>query len=156
MKLRATLSFLLAEAGYRMGRELNPDDHNLIREAEFLILKRAEYGRHHVACAIKTTDGQIFLGLHLSANIGVGSICAEMAAIAEAQKFEYKLIEKIVAVRHTFQSEKSIEVVSPCGQCRQFILEYGPEAMVIVNTTKGLVLTRIQDLLPLPFYRRQR
>lgn len=135
---------------------LSSEDRDLVDAATALIRHRAEYGHHHIACALRTTDGQQFLGLHISSNIGRGSICAEAAAIAAALKQGPIIIEEIVAVRHTFISEQDIEVIPPCGQCRELILEYGPNAFVILKTSSGLVRVHISELFPIPFLRRKR
>jgi len=135
---------------------LSREDEALISAANSLILKRGEYGRHHIACALRTGKGQQVIGLHISANVGVGSICAEGAAIAEAIKYEPNTIERIVSVRHTFATEHSTEIVQPCGRCREVILEYGPDAFVIMSTLGGYSLVEIARLLPLPFYRLKR
>lgn len=131
---------------------LSPEDEALVSAANALILRRAEYGHHHIACALRTIGGKQFLGLHISSNIGVGSICAEAAAIAESLKEGSPAIERIVAVRHTFASKESIEVVPPCGRCRELILEYGPNAFVIVKGPLGPVLVHIAQLLPMSFH----
>ena len=134
---------------------LSSGDRDLVNAATALIRHRAEYGHHHIACALRTTDGQRFLGLHISANIGRGSICAEAATIAEALKQGPIIVERIVSVRHTFISEQDIEVIPPCGQCRELILEYGPNAFVILKISSGLVRVHISELLPIPFLRRK-
>lgn len=135
---------------------LNSQDEELVKVATSLIIRRAEYGRHHIACALRTTDGQQVMGLHVSANIGCGSICAEAAAIAELLKKGPAVIERIVAVRHKFTSENSIEIIPPCGQCLERILEHGPNALIIINISSQPVLIPITQLLPIPFHRRKR
>lgn len=135
---------------------LSPEDRQLIKAATALILRRAEYNRHHIACALRTSNQQQFLGLHISANIGRGSICAEAAAIAEALKQGPIEIDRIVAVRHTFVSEQDTEVIPPCGQCRELILEYGQNAFVIIKISSNLKMVPISELLPEPFHRRKR
>ena len=135
---------------------LSLEDQELVEAASSLIVRRAEYGQHHVASALRTVSGKQFLGLHLSANFGVGSICAEAAAIAEALKQEACEIDRIVSVRHTFAPGQATEVVPPCGRCRELIFEHGPNAFVIVSVTSTLVLVSIAQLLPLPFRRMRK
>lgn len=134
--------------------EITPEDREIVNAAISLIRRRGEQRRHHIAAALKTTNGQQFLGLHISANIGATSICAEAAAIAEALKHGPMTIDRIVAVRHTFNSMENIEIVSPCGRCRELIYEYGPNACVILSDASISFLLPIADLLPFPFHRR--
>lgn len=135
---------------------LTAEDQDLVETATSLIVDRGEYGRHHIASALKTNSGEKIVGLHLSANIGVSSICAEAAAIAEALRRSPTTIEKIVSVRHTFLASPVTEIVQPCGRCRELILEYGSEALVIVDVAGEVICVRITDLFPLPFHRRTR
>lgn len=143
---------------FAMLRDPTPrlQDKRLVKAAVALVLRRGEYGRHHVACALRTMDGRLVLGLHISANVGVGSICAESAAIAESLKARQTEIAKIVAIRRTFISQPATEIVPPCGRCRELIYEYGPNAGVIlpapINEFKVLPIT---DLLPMPFHRQR-
>jgi len=134
---------------------LGPKERDLIQIASSLILKRGEYGRHHVACALLTTADTCFSGLHISSNYGAGSICAEAVAIAESQRLGPNTLNRIVSVRHTFDSQQGIEIVPPCGSCRQIILEYGPHAQVILDVGLEPVLVPIEQLLPIPFCRRR-
>jgi len=129
------------------------DDLALIEHARLLILRKGKLGQHHVAAALRLTTGEVFTGLHVSVNLGVGSICAEAAAIAEALKSGEIEISTIVAVRHTFNHGK-IEIVPPCGHCRQLILEYGHSAQVLLSLEGELTKVPICDLLPFPFKRR--
>lgn len=135
--------------------QLSLEDEEILNAATELINRRAEYGHHHIACALRTSNGQTFLGLHVSANIGKGSVCAEAAAIADALKNEPATVERIVSVRYQFKSEPHIEVVPPCGQCCELILEHGPHSLVIVRVSSKLVLVPISQLLPVPFHRRR-
>jgi cytidine deaminase len=40
----------------------------------------------------------------------------------------------------------------PCGNCRQLLLDYAPDAMVILNYKNKLVKVKVTDLLPSPYH----
>jgi cytidine deaminase len=127
----------------------------LLAIASDRIRRRAVSGRHHVACALMTSTGAIFEGLHLSARTGVGSICAEAVAIGQSQILGTTSVARIVSVRATFQQPGETEVVPPCGACRERILDFGPEALVLTPLRDELRWTPIQALLPTPFRRNR-
>jgi cytidine deaminase len=64
-------------------------------------------------------------------------------------------IECAVAVRHPKPDEsvREIAVVSPCGACRENILDFDAAAFVIVDTPTGLRRVPVRSLLPLPYRR---
>jgi cytidine deaminase len=51
-------------------------------------------------------------------------------------------IAEIVAVDH------GGNVVSPCGMCRELILDYSPEAVAIIPGAQHLVAIPVAQLLP--------
>lgn len=93
-------------------------------------------------------------GLHLSANIGVSSVCAEAAAIAALAKMRGAKIESVVSVRWDFLEGRA-EIVPPCGRCRELIAEYGPCARVILDGGGVPISVPIGELIPRPFVRRR-
>lgn len=83
------------------------------------------------------------------------SICAEAVALGRLLMDGDGTIECAVAVRHPKPDEavQEITVVSPCGACRENLLDYDPAAQVIVNTSAGLQKIWIRDMLPRPYQR---
>ncbi len=44
------------------------------------------------------------------------------------------------------------EPVAPCGLCRQVLVEFNPDCLVLMANTAGLIqLANLKDLLPLAF-----
>src|SRR5712692_1116586 len=134
---------------------LSPSDEQLIEVATALIATRGEVGRHHIASALLTADGRTFKGLHISAVVGTCSICAEAVAIGQAQLEGPASIKTIVSVRKNFDESDEYEIVSPCGLCRERILQFGPNARVLVTGEAGVTASAIKDLLPNAFMRRK-
>ncbi len=107
---------------------------------------------HTVAAAIRGTDGRIWTGLHLGTTVGRLQICAEPIALGRALLEGDGTVATVVAVRHPKPDEldQDIAVVSPCGACRELILDYAPDARIILPG--GRVLGA-RDLLPYPYRR---
>lgn len=110
---------------------------------------------HTVAAAIRSSDGRIWTGLHIHTTVGRLAVCAEAIALGRAILEGDGTIETAVAIRHPKPEEEDRElaVVSPCGGCREMILDHAPKAMVIVRDANGLIKLPIRTLLPLPYRR---
>ena len=134
---------------------LSPDDRALIEAASALIRKRYAVGRHHIAAALRTRSGRIFTGLHLDTYVGRASVCAEAVAVGKALAADDRDIVAIVSVRHPRPREanKEIQVVSPCGTCRELLADFAPDCTVIVPVNGGLGRVSIAELLPNKYYR---
>ncbi len=66
-----------------------------------------------VSCALVTEEGNLYTGICLSMNCGVG-FCAEHSAIAAMLLRRETVIKKIVAVNRN-------NILSPCGRCRELM-----------------------------------
>ncbi len=134
---------------------LTPADHDLIEAARAVLLKHYRPFWHTVAAAIRSRDGRIWTGIHLGATVGRLSICAEAIALGRAVMDGDGTIELAVAVRHPKPDEsvREIAVVPPCGACRENLIDFDPDAGVIVNTVVGMRRVAVARLLPLPYRR---
>jgi len=104
----------------------------------------APYSKNRVGAALLTHRGNIFAGVNVeNASYGL-TICAERAAIlaAVAQEGEAMRIRALAVV-----NEKNTPF-SPCGACRQVILEFGPQAVVFFRGRDGLKEVPAEELLP--------
>ncbi len=106
----------------------------------------APYSRFRVGAAVRASDGRVFAGCNVeNASYGL-SICAERVAIFNA-------------VAHGAREIRALAVctdapapATPCGACRQVIAEFADDAAIaLANTGGALVITSINELLPLPF-----
>ncbi len=134
---------------------LRPADHELIDAAKAVLLRHYRPFWHTVAAALRSRDGRIWTGIHLGATVGRLSICAEAIALGRLVMEGDGTIECAVAVRHPKPDEsiRDIAVVSPCGACRENLLDYDRDTAVIVSTADGLKRVPIRTLLPLPYQR---
>jgi len=133
--------------------KITREDQQLIDHATQLITKHYCYGKHHVACAVRTKSGNIYGGLHLKAKVGPATVCAEPTAMSAAFTDGQEIITTIVAVKHpnpddTYSKPK---VISPCGVCRELIADYNTDTLVIYPHDSHIEKCPISQLLPHKF-----
>jgi len=104
------------------------------------------YSKFSVGAAVLTKDGKIYTGCNVE-NAAYGlTICAETVAVAKAVSEGSKDITAVAVVADT------ADVCRPCGSCRQFILEFGDEILIIMGNLKGDMETKnIKELVPFAF-----
>ncbi|WNB91137.1 cytidine deaminase [Bacillus sp. NEB1478] len=131
-------------------KELNYEDHELIRAAEEVIVKNYVYGKHHIGAAIRTKSGKIYAAVHLEANVGRIAVCGEAVALGKAISEGDHEFETIVAVAHPHPHEdiEKCWVVTPCGMCRELISDYGKDAQVIIPYYGEIMKCTVMELLP--------
>jgi len=106
------------------------------------------YSKFPVGAAVLTSTGKIITGANFE-SVAHDSICAEQAALAAANAAGETDLKAIAVA--------SADSITPCGQCRQFLLEavkrQGHDIEVIdYNTTDDSVVTaNAQELLPKAF-----
>ena len=97
---------------------------------------------HTVGCALLCRNGKIYKGVNCD---GIHGSCAEYITVGTAISDGEREFDTIVAVHDKAPNC----VVSPCGNCRQMMLEYCPDIKVIVNDENGeLIKVTARDLLP--------
>ena len=106
----------------------------------------APYSKFKVGAAVLADNNNIFTGCNVE-NVSYGlTICAERIAISKAISEGCKKIKAIAVIADTK------EPVSPCGACRQFIMEFNPDTLVIMGTLdRKIYTTTIKELLPYNF-----
>ena len=133
--------------------ELLKEDYTLIRMAKDIIKKHYCYGKHHVGVALKTKSGHIYTAIHVKANVGRVSVCAEAVAIGMALANGDTAFDTIVAVKHPKPEleDQEPQVVSPCGLCRELISDYDATTKVIYIDNSLIKKDEIGFLLPAKF-----
>ena len=101
----------------------------------------APYSNFSVGAALLARSGRIYTGSNVeNASYGL-SVCAERVAVFKAVSEGEREFEAIAVVTENG--------VTPCGACRQVLIEFGDDIQVIVADTAGhrraFALT---DLLP--------
>ena len=121
----------------------------LLEQARSIMRLRGKPEWHTVGCAMRTRAGRVFSAVHLEAYVGRVAVCAEAIAIGMGAAEGDTTIAEIVAVDH------SGKVVSPCGMCRELILDYSPGALAIVPSADELVAVPVAELLPSKYHRAE-
>ncbi|CAI2351573.1 unnamed protein product [Caenorhabditis sp. 36 PRJEB53466] len=122
------------------------DDQLLKKAIEAKANAHCEYSKFPVGAAVLTEDGNVFLGCNVENASYGGTICAERSAIVSAVSNGYKKFRAIAVVTDL------TEPASPCGLCRQFLVEFGDYKVIVGSATSTkTILTTTRDLLPFAF-----
>jgi cytidine deaminase len=121
----------------------------------------APYSRFSVGCAIESLDGEVVVGSNMENACYRLGVCAEVAALSAAvQMFGLERILRIAVAGGHLGEGGALDgkmTVTPCGGCRQSILEAahvaGRDLEVICASGDGTSIEtkRISELLPLGF-----
>ncbi|SFK99962.1 cytidine deaminase [Halogranum rubrum] len=128
---------------------LTEDDEALVEEARRVVTENYVHSRHYVGSAVRTKSGDVYSAVHIEANVGRASVCAEPIALGTAVSDGAHDIDVIASVRHPGPDEgDEIPVVSPCGVCRELISDLDEDITVIYDHDGEVKKTRAVDLLP--------
>ena len=113
----------------------------------------APYSNFHVGCAIESVDGEVVTGANMENACYRLGLCAEQSALTTAQHaFGLNKIARIAVV-----GGRGDMVCTPCGGCRQAILEAaqlsGQDVEIICGSGDGSATERYQigELIPFGF-----
>ncbi|OPZ31412.1 MAG: Blasticidin-S deaminase [Lentisphaerae bacterium ADurb.BinA184] len=123
--------------------ELDAVDRRLIRAASEVLARNYRDPRHTVGAAVLCASGRIYAGVNVE-SCGYGP-CAEPIAIGRAISDGEREITCIVAVGGATPPHK---VMSPCGNCRQLIIDYAPDCWVILTHKGRARKVKAGDLIP--------
>ncbi len=99
---------------------------------------------HTVGSALRCKSGKIYLGVNV---YSVHGICAEQVALGAAITNGEREFETIVAI-----NGENNKVISPCGNCRQMLVDYMPMCNVIIEDNNQLIKVRAKDLIPYAYH----
>ena len=110
----------------------------------------APYSKFHVGCAIESVDGEVVTGANMENACYRLGICAEQSALTAAQHlFGLDKVTRIAVV-----GGSDAAVCTPCGGCRQAILEAaqlsGHDIEILCGSGDGSAVDRhrIGQLIP--------
>ena len=137
--------------------ELSEDDQRLVNKAiEATRNSYAPYSNFHVGACLRTADGMEMIGANQDNAAFPSGLCAERSAIfaAQSQHPESAIVALAIAARN--EEGLMATPVSPCGACRQVILEmedrYQCDVKILLYGTEGIyVIPNVKTLLPLHF-----
>lgn len=137
--------------------ELSADEQELVQAAiKATDNSYAKYSHFRVGAALRLGDGRIIIGANQENAVFPLGLCAERTAIfaAQANYPDQSVTALAIAARNEDGMMKS--PVTPCGSCRQVILEveerYKQPIRILLYGTDGVyVVNSVRDLLPLCF-----
>ena len=137
--------------------ELPKDEQELVAAAiKATDNSNAKYSHFRVGAALLLTDGSVVIGANQENAVFPLGLCAERTAIfaAQAQRPEMSMSKLAIAARNDAGLVRN--PVTPCGSCRQVILEmeerYGqPIRILLYGTDSVYAVDTVRDLLPLCF-----
>jgi cytidine deaminase len=124
--------------------DLSPQTIDRLVEAAFEVRDRAHapYSSFTVGAAVIDAEGRVHVGCNVeNASYGL-SVCAERHAIAAAVSAGGRNIEGLAVVTDTSPP------TSPCGACRQVLVEFGDFPVILANPTGERIVTSVGRLLP--------
>jgi cytidine deaminase len=139
---------------YTDSSELNEKDAWLLKEARTVTEQAyAPYSNFHVGAVAMLENGQVVAGTNQeNASYPVG-ICAERVLLGSVATIHPRIPINTLAISYNSETVKSDHPISPCGMCRQALLEYetrlskpirlilsGQEGKVFVIKTASMLL----------------
>ncbi len=146
--------------------DLSAEDQELIAKAKGMTYRSyAPYSRFHVGAAIRMADGSIVCGSNQENAAYPSGICAERNACWQASALNPGMAMKKIAIaaRNVGLVPKGEEdeapfqnsPISPCGACRQALIEYehlhGPIEVILYGADAIYVFPSVGSLLPFSF-----
>lgn len=146
--------------------ELNEEDRRLVESAkEMTRTSYAPYSKFHVGAAILMANGEIVRGSNQENAAFSSGTCAERTACFQASALHPGEPMKKIAIAAwtnanapkdaTWEECFQDNPISPCGACRQALLEYeakyGPMEVILYGRDHISILPSVASLLPLCF-----
>ncbi len=108
----------------------------------------APYSNFHVGACVKTKDGKYHMGANIeNASYGLTN-CAERSALFHVFSLGYRQddIESMAIVG------QGNTLITPCGACRQVLVELlKKDTPIVLGTGEKVLVTNIVELMPMAF-----
>jgi cytidine deaminase len=145
-------------AVYDSVEDLNEQDAWLLNEArEVTATAYAPYSNFNVGAVAKLANGEIVAGTNQeNASYPVG-ICAERVLLAAAATLYPDIAVDTIAISYDNTRGASNRPISPCGMCRQSLVEYEERVKQPIRLILGgldgkvIIIEKASALLPLSF-----
>lgn len=117
----------------------------------------APYSKFHVGAAILLDNGEMLSGSNQENAAYPSGTCAERTTAFYAHSTYPDARFKTIAIAARGTDGKELtDPISPCGACRQVLLEYetlagGPVPVILVGTSRILIFPSVRSLLPYCF-----
>ncbi len=138
--------------------DLNEADAWLVNEArEVTNAAYAPYSNFNVGAVAKLINGQIVAGTNQENASYPVSICAERVLLSSAASLYPDVAIDTIAISYNNINGQSSHPISPCGMCRQSLVEYEERVKQPIRLLlsgldgKVFVIEKANSLLPLSF-----
>ena len=137
--------------------ELSDSEQELVRSAiKATHNAYANYSRFYVGAALRLANGQIVIGANQENAAFPSGLCAERSAIFAAQSQQPEQPITTLAIAASNDEGLLKDPITPCGACRQVILEMEdrykqPVRILLFGARAVYAVTSVKDLLPLSF-----
>lgn len=136
--------------------ELTADDRKLIDEAKKMTAQaHVPYSKFHVGAAILMDNGDMVRGSNQENAAYPSGTCAERTACYQASALNPGMPMRKIAVAAWTGGSFQGKPISPCGSCRQALLEYeasyGPIEVLLYGEDEIYVFPSVASLLPYSF-----
>ena len=137
--------------------ELSVEYQQLIDKAKEQVHKAyAPYSKFHVGAAIQLENGEIVTGNNQENSAYPSGICAERVAMFYANSQFPDVAVKTLAIAAYTQGDFLAEPITPCGSCRQVLLEtemrFKKDITILLYGTQHIYrIENVKQLLPLGF-----
>lgn len=100
------------------------------------------YSQYPVGAAILTASGEVFTGCNVESASYGATVCGERTAGVKAVSEGERDFRAVAVV--------TSNAATPCGICRQFLYEFGPQMLVVTADPEGNIGYEgpLEDLLP--------
>jgi cytidine deaminase len=137
--------------------ELSESQQQLVEKAKAQVANAyAPYSGFHVGAAVELANGAIFAGNNQENSAYPSGLCAERVAMFYANAQFPNIAVKRLAISAYTNGEFLKSPVTPCGACRQVLLESETRfdsdiEVLLYGTDEVYVLNNVRQLLPLCF-----
>jgi cytidine deaminase len=137
--------------------ELSAVEQNLLEQAKEQVFKSyAPYSNFHVGAALLLANGETVIGSNQENSAYPSGLCAERTAMFYANARYPDVPVEMLAIAAYTNGKFLEEPVTPCGACRQSLLEteirFGKSIKILLYGTQAVYkIESIAQLLPLCF-----
>ena len=137
--------------------ELSTSQQTLIQQAKMQVQNAyAPYSKFQVGAAVELANGKVFAGNNQENAAYPSGLCAERVALFYANAQFPTTAVKTIAIAAYTNGEFLEDPISPCGACRQVLLESEIRFdknidLLLYGTNQIYLLKNTKQLLPLAF-----
>lgn len=142
---------------YASKSEMPAADAALLAKAEEMTrASYAPYSDFHVGAAIRMASGEVYGGANQENAAFPSGLCAERTALYYAAAQHPDGVVDAVAIAAETNGEFTKDIVTPCGACRQALVQYEiksskPIKVILGGADRIVVFDSVADLLPFVF-----